>query len=405
MKINPVLFERDIICLDCESCVNSCPINIYFHEKRIGGILYPFVKSQNCIHCGRCSRACPLNRDSLSESLQETYVAFSTNTDLSQSASGGMFASLAKNVLKDKGLVYGSEMTFQDGQANVQHERIESQEDLNRLLGSKYVHSKVGMTFRQVRADLKAGSQVLYCGTPCQIAGLKAFLGKEYSNLFTIDIVCHGTPSLSFFNQYLSYVNKKYRGIVEGFSFRDKSEGWKLYGKVILNKDGRLKTIKFEPEKSSYYQLFLDRCIYRESCYSCPYAGTHRPGDITIGDYWCIELVHPELIKENKGPLDTDKGCSLLIINNAQGKELINRHGNDIRKWASSYEQAAKYNAQLLKPSVRPAERDVIFRLSQQSYGVLEKWYRKRMRPIRMKRWVRRIIPRTVKTIIKKWFK
>lgn len=182
------------------------------------------------------------------------------------------------------------------------------------------------------------------------------------------------------------------------FHFRDKSQGWKLYGSMTLD-NGR--TVYFEPEESSYYQMFLNSYTYRENCYTCPYASDHRPGDITIGDYWCIELVHPELLAENGGPLDHEKGVSCMIVNNDHGQALLGTYGGGILRWPSTYEKASKYNHQLIGPSQLKPERETVLSLSRENYEKVEAWYRRRLIPIRINRAVRAMIPRSIKDIVK----
>ena len=401
MKRVPVLFNHNEKCNACGACKNICPVKAIQFKENLEGFIYPIINADLCMKCNNCIRVCPLKNNALPKSLQITYAACSGNTDLSQSASGGIFASIASAVLGEGGFVYGSEMLIQNGQATIRHTRIDKKTDLYLLLGSKYVYSKTGLTFSQAEADLKSGGTVLFSGTPCQIAGLKSYLGQDYNNLYTIDLICHGVPGESLFNQYLNFLNRKYKGEVQQFLFRDKSRGWKLFGKMVLKKGNISTEVHFEPEQSSYYQLFLNRCTYRDSCYVCPYAGKYRPGDITIGDYWCVELAHPELIKENGGHLEYQKGCSVLIINNDRGKQLIEQYGTGINKWKSDYKKAARYNNQLLKPSERPKERDIVFQLCQKNYVHLERWYKRKQWPVRLKKRVKRMIPKKIKAMIK----
>ena len=152
------------------------------------------------------------------------------------------------------------------------------------------------------------------------------------------------------FQNYLGYIESKEGKKIAGFYFRDKSSGWKLYGKMILeNRDGSQKERYFEPEESSYYQMFLNGYTYRKSCYFCPFASEYRQGDITIGDYWGIELVYPEYLKKYGGEIEKEKGVSCLIVNNEQGRTMLAKYGSNIIKYPSSYQRAAKYNAQLVK--------------------------------------------------------
>ena len=235
------------------------------------------------------------------------------------------------------------------------------------------------------------------------VSSLKRYLGKDYSNLYTLDIICHGVPNTKLFQDYLAYTETKMKGKVTEFHFRDKTAGWKLYGQMtIQGKNGQKREVYFEPEKSSYYQMFLEMYTYRESCYECPFASDNRPGDITIGDYWCIDLVHPELLYDNGGNLKPENGVSCMIINNSHGQQLLEVYGKGIQCFESSYEMAAKYNSQLTKPSTLKPEREEIFEIYRKGgYSALDSWYNRKMIPVRIERTVRNSIPKPVKRIIK----
>lgn len=363
------------------------------------GFRYPVVDESKCVHCGMCERVCAYGNDRPAESEKEVYVAVSGCTNVRESASGGLFAAFAKTIIQQGGAVYGCAMEYADGKLTPRHICVTEQTDLIRLKGSKYVQSELGDTYPNVRTRLEAGQLVLFSGTPCQVAGLRGYLRKEYDNLFTIDIICHGVPSVKLFQDYIAFEEEKRGAKITAFRFRDKSQGWKLHGAMTLDSG---ETVYFEPEESSYYQMFLNSYTYRENCYSCPYASDHRPGDITIGDYWCVELVHPELLKENGGPLDHEAGVSCMIVNNDKGQQLLDLAGDGIVKWASTYEKASKYNRQLTAPSVLKPERDIVLALCRSSYAEADKWYRKRLIPIKVKRAIRAAVPRPIKNLIKK---
>lgn len=208
------------------------------------------------------------------------------------------------------------------------------------------------------------------------------------------------------FQDYLAFEEQKRKKKIVDFKFRDKSEGWKLHGKMVLeDKNGKRENICFEPEQSSYYQMFLNSYTYRENCYACPYACDNRPGDITIGDYWCIDLVHPEMLVQNGGVFDEQKGVSCLIVNDAQGQKMISLYGNGIEKRVSTFENAARYNGQLKHASVLKPEREVVLKKYSMGYAAVDKWYRRKMIPIRIQRRIRAAIPRRAKDAIKKILK
>ena len=368
-------------------------------QPDVDGFVYPQVDEAKCVHCGLCEKVCAYRNQTPLLSLKDVYAAVSGDTDVRESASGGLFASFAQAVIADGGAVYGCAMEYENGKLWPRHICITEQQDLIRLKGSKYVQSDLGDSYRDIQRRLTEGQTVLFSGTPCQVAGLKGFLRKDYENLFTVDIVCHGVPSVKLFQEYIAFEEKKQGAKVTSFRFRDKSQGWKLYGSMTLDNG---QTIHFEPEESSYYQMFLNSYTYRENCYTCPYASDHRAGDITIGDFWCIELVHPELLAENGGPLDHEKGASCMIVNNSRGQVLLEKYGSGICRWASTYENASKYNHQLTNPSVMKPERVEALALSREQYEKVESWYRCRLRPIKIRRAIRAAVPRPIKDLAKK---
>lgn len=392
------LFHNKNRCCACGACAAICPKGAITLQPDEDGVNYPRVNEEKCIHCDLCDKVCAYQNQMPPLSLKEVYAAVSRDTNVEKSASGGLFASFAQAVLAQNGAVYGCALEYENGRLWPRHICVTDPKERYRLQGSKYVQSDLGNCYRDAEQRLKQGQVVLFSGTPCQVAGLKGFLRQEYSNLYTIDIVCHGVPSTKLFHEYISFEEKKLGAAVVDFRFRDKSQGWKLYGSMTLD-NGR--TVYFEPEESSYYQMFLNSYTYRENCYTCPYASDHRPGDITIGDYWCIELVHPELLAENGGPLDHEKGVSCMIVNNDHGQALLGTYGGGILRWPSTYEKASKYNHQLIGPSQLKPERETVLSLSRENYEKVEAWYRRRLIPIRINRAVRAMIPRSIKDIVK----
>lgn len=392
-------------CCGCGACYHSCPKNAISMVENEEGFIYPQIDESICINCGRCLRVCKFKETVWKRSLKETYVAHAKDADLLESASGGLFASLAQSVLARGGLVYGCAMLYENGKLTPKHICIREQRELWKLKGSKYVQSELGNVYVDVRNKLEENSVVLFSGTACQVMGLKGCLQKAHDNLYTVEVVCHGVPSIQLFHEYLDYVEEKEKKKVIEFKFRDKSQGWKLHGKMVLEDEIGNRTVKyFEPEESSYYQMFLNSYIYRENCYNCPFASEYRQGDITIGDYWGIDLVHPEYLIENGGEIDEKQGASCLIVNNEQGKKLIEKYGQGIEMWESTYEQASRYNAQLKQPSCMKKERAVVLELQKQGYERIEKWYQKRLSKIRFIRKVRAMIPKRLKKFARKMF-
>lgn len=226
-----------------------------------------------------------------------------------KSQSGGVFVEFAKYVLNMSGTVYGSCM---DDTTKAKHIRVDTVEKLNLLQGSKYIQSEIGNTYKLAEEDLKKGKLVLFSGTSCQIAGLKSFLQKEYVNLFTIDIICHGVPSPKVWKDYVSWVEERKKKKIGNVVFRDKERfpwGW------------HIEKLTFE-DKAIYYgetytKLFYGHNILRPACFKCPYKNIYHPADITIGDYWGIDDIVQGFSDE--------KGVSMLLINNGKGRRIFER--------------------------------------------------------------------------------
>ena len=327
MNIESLLLNDIKNCCGCGACVNACPADAVVLRPDKSGFLYPKVDTAKCIECRKCIEACNYKKQPLYASKEKTYAAVTQNTDVSQSSSGGVFSSLAFNILKDGGAVYGCTMNRTDEVFDPHHVRIDRVENLHLLQGSKYIQSEIGTIFRMVGEDLKNEKTVLFSGTPCQVDSLYGYLGKDWPNLYTVDTICHGVPNAEFFNRYINYTESAKDAVITDYVFRDKSEGWKLFGRMDLQKVNESQRVYFEPEKSSYYQLFLNGYTYRENCYHCPFACRNRPGSITIGDYWNIDLAHSELNDDSSSKLDWKHGVSALIINTEKGVELMDRYG------------------------------------------------------------------------------
>ncbi len=373
------LFKTKTECCGCEACVNSCPRKAITMREDENGFRYPVIDEALCVKCGLCKRTCAYQNHKEMQFPLETYVACTANTDVMKSASGGIFASLAKNVIEQGGVVFGVSMECVEGDLVPMHICVDNLVDLVKLQGSKYVQSVVGDAYLQVKKALAAGKKVLFSGTPCQVAALKSFLGTQVNeNLLLVDIICHGVPSLHFFRSYIQYYEGKIKGKIVDFKFRDKSGGWGLVGRAEYIKNGKRKSRLVYARESSYYQLFLKGDIYRENCYECKYACENRPGDITLGDYWGIEREHPELLKANGGCFDEAKGVSCMIVNSEKGKRYLEENVEIMTKRESAYEKASAQNGQLKFPTPRSERRDEVLRIYREhGYKGIEKRFLK----------------------------
>lgn len=325
-------------CTGCGACIQRCPRQCIGWENGEFDFRYPQIDTDRCIECGLCEKACPIDTERAALPNQKAYAAVHESTDvLKRSTSGGAFTAIAHAIFARGGVVYGATM---GKKMRVFHMRIESESDLDKLRGSKYIQSDIGSTYQQAESDLKSGRTVLYTGTPCQIDGLHHFLGKGYKNLYTADVVCHGVGSQAYFDKYMEYAHKRY-GNVQEIRFRSKEyAGWGVGGTItaVSHHPPKSETMAYRDFNNYYYAYFLRGDIYRKCCYACQYANMNRPGDFTMGDYWGVEALHLSL--------DTAAGCSLLLVNNDHAEALI-KEIHDLHLIETTLEQATHCNGQL----------------------------------------------------------
>lgn len=400
MKKKIILFDKKENCCACGACYNICPKNAIEMIVDEYGFKYPKINYDKCIGCGACKKVCAFqNVIEKNEPLQILAAARKDENKIMKSASGGIFAVLAEYFLSIGGIVYGVALVDENDTLVPKHIGINNLKDLPKILGSKYVQSDVGNIYKEIRTLLNNKKQILFSGTPCQVAGLKAFLGKKYDNLFTVDIICHGVPNAEFFKGYLDILEKNFNGKILDFKFRDKKDGW---GPYILSLD-ILKKNSLQSEKkyiyldeSTYASMFLYTDILRLNCYKCKYTNSHRTGDITIGDYWGIEKEHPELLKINGGLLDTKKGISAIIINTEDGKLGVEKLCQEIVCFDTTYEKVAMANTQLREPSKYGKYRNKIMDLYKTGgfKKVDEYYYNKILKKIIIKKKIKRYIPK-----------
>lgn len=355
--LNNITLLDKTLCTGCHSCEQVCPKGAIWMQENSEGFLYPSVKEDTCIQCGLCIKKCPKLSDKKTVNARPSAFAvwLKDETRLCQSTSGGAFAGFAEEVLRNDGIVFGAAY---DKTLSVRHISVNSTKELWRLKGSKYVESNVGSTFGEVKDLLEDGVRVLYSGTPCQVAGLKFFLCKEYSNLLTIDLICHGVPSRKLFSKWLEWKGKKTGGEIIYCGFRDKDVG----GSLCL--DGRLKTKTKTKTKiihsrlDPYYASFIRCETYRESCYSCPYASiTHRYADISIGDFHELRRIPKYADK----PYNLKNGVSLILIHTEKGRLFFESVKDNFNGFQVEIEDFIDIKSNVKHPSPRPEVRNYIY--------------------------------------------
>ena len=347
-------------CCGCGACMQVCPKGAIIMQADSEGFLYPLVNEQECIKCGVCLKTCPILNNKKQEFLPKVYVAKNKNTEVQkQSSSGGIFSILADYILDQNGVIFGAAF---NKNWEVYHRFIEKKEDLNLLRRSKYVQSNTLETFKETRRFLEEGRQVLYTGTPCQIAGLKSFLNKHYNNLLTADIICHSTPSPKVWEEFLkqNYQKEKIRKI----DFRDKKDGWDKSKLLFYFKGG-----KVEPqnrEMSPFRVGFGAALFCRPSCHKCYFKDNNRFSDFTMGDAWGYKDYAPEMFDKN--------GLSVIFVNNKKAEELFDKLKGNLFYKKVPCDIIIKYNP-YYKTSVKahPKRKDFLNRYQKEPINKLVK--------------------------------
>ena len=299
-------------CCGCTACASICTHKAISMQPNALGFLYPVVDASKCVECGLCEKVCAFNAGyDKSMNLSSPFFYAVRHKDLNEvstSRSGAAFIALSDWVLDNGGIVYGA------GYADhfrVVHKRAETKEQRNEFKGSKYVQSDLNDTFQQIKKDLSNGKWVLFSGTPCQTSGLSSYIGpKLRSNLFLVDIVCHGVPSPYIWRDYLKYTENKRGENAIAVDFRDKTElGWAAHRESFTFPSGK------EYRKTFTY-LFNEHIMFRPSCQVCHFTNLNRPSDLTLADFWGWQNTDVNLNSD-------DKGISLLICNTDKGKYLF----------------------------------------------------------------------------------
>ena len=348
-------------CTGCGACAFICPVGAIEMQPDDMGAKQPVISGEKCVHCGKCMQMCSKIEAMNGVQPAAAYAAFGSDAQMIQtSASGGVFAMLASDWIHTGGLVAGAVMELDQSGVKVHHILSDNEKDLKRMQGSKYVQSDAFACYDAVAKALKAGKRVLFSGTPCQTAAIRALTGDP-DNLTTIDLICHGVPPVSMLNEYLIILAKRLRVKIKGLVFRDKALRKNYVMRVDALKGNKERSYYFSAKDLSYYKLFLSASIQRESCYHCPYASLNRCADITIGDYWGIEKAHEAELTSGAMPKRNDWSC--ILVNSSKGQQLIDNHSDMLNLYPSSAQWAAQSNEQLNAASRKPENRETLLAL------------------------------------------
>ena len=331
-------------CTGCMACLNVCShnaINVIADEE---GFDRPHINEESCVDCGLCHKVCPINNYPDALEPLKVYSGWSADEVVRlSSSSGGAFTEIARPILEEGGVVFGCAL---DENLHAVHIYVESMEELSqRLRGSKYVQSRIGDSYSQVKKFLKQGRMVLFSGTPCQIAGLRNYLGRDYDNLITVDLICHGVPSPMIFEDYKKYISETQDMTISDVKFRCKKSSWIFYNMTVT---GHVEK-KASPSQyignyysDPYIRGFLRDYFLRPSCHQCRFTNIKRCGDFTVADWWGYR-------NNSKEDMDYEKkGVSLILCNSHKAVEISKSMKMLWRE--RTVEEAKKTNLSLSRP-------------------------------------------------------
>jgi len=338
-------------CCGCEACVQVCPQQCIRFEQDDEGFYYPEINTEECLDCGLCERVCPELHQNEAQRPIEVLAAINKDEDVRMnSSSGGVFTLLANHVIDAGGVVFGVRF---DEKWQAVFDCAETHEQVAAFRGSKYVQARVGNSFVRCKQLLDEDRQVLFSGTPCQIAALHRFLRKPYDNLLTVDFICHGVPSPKVWERYLDETVTEGRNAIDNIRFRDKCTGWKRYSlsiDFVKQKNSHTQTSPFTD--NMFMRAFLANLTLRPSCHHCPAKAGRSGSDITIGDFWGIDIVKPDM--------DDNRGTSVVMINSTRGQKAVRR---DFLKYSIvQYDDIVRYNVMMNLSANKHPHREMFFK-------------------------------------------
>jgi len=328
-------------CFGCAACFNICKNKAISMKTGYHGFLYPHIDENQCVNCNLCKKVCIVNHLPSVHSKHKVYAALEKNDiERVKSSSGGIFTTLARKVISGGGVVFGAII---DEKMTVQHYEATDDIGLNKIRESKYVQSEIGDCYQKALNRLKEGKVVLFSGTPCQIAGLRNYIGVDFASLITVDLLCHGVPSPEIFKKYVKSEEEKAGARLKSIQFRSKEIGWKENKTIRIFENG---VTASWPD--TFVPGFLKDYYLRETCYNCPFSSTERCGDITLGDFWGYSEKKPDYIE------DDDKGLSLVMINTPKGEKIFKKIRSSIAFTERTIEEASVGNLVLSQSLHKP---------------------------------------------------
>lgn len=382
-----IKIEDKTKCCGCHGCMNVCPTGAITMEEDSYGFKYPHVDESKCINCGLCEKVCPIINNKAIDNEPKAYGCYNKNEEVRlNSSSGGIFTLIAEEIISKNGVVYGAAF---DNDFSLKHIRVDNVNDLEKLRTSKYLQSTIGDTYKECKKDLDEGKYVLYTGTPCQIEGLLSYLMKDYDNLYTQDIICHGVPSPLVWKKYLKYRKNYDIENPKSINFRNKDNGWKSFN-LKFNYDN--KHYSKSQNEDIYMKAFLKNIDLRDSCYSCSFKKYNRLSDITLADFWGVKNILPEL--------DDNKGTSLLIVNSKKGNTLLELIEKNIIAKEVDINIAVKSNSAFTKSVTMHKNRDDFMKeINENNFDIVVNKYIKKDSIFKK---ITNKVKRIIKKIIKK---
>lgn len=331
------------LCCGCTACVAACPAQCIVMRRDREGFDYPVANPDLCVGCGKCEKVCPMLNPPRGREPSEVFAARSEQY-LGGSSSGGIFPAVAAEVISAGGAVFGAVV---NPDMSVGHAEAEDMQSVEKMRGSKYVQSDLYASFEDVKCRLDEGREVLFTGTPCQVAGLDNYLGRTYPGLLTMDVACHGVPGPGLWEKYVKALEARHGRRMEWVRFKDKSAGWRHY--AFSTSLGSC-----EYTDDPYMALFIQDMSLRPSCYSCPFRNGGSGSDLMLSDLWSVDVAAPEM--------NDDAGSSGIYVYTEKGVSVMKRIAQDVQMRRVDPETARLDNGGFADPAFVPERREEFFK-------------------------------------------